>query len=437
MESTEARPSNLFREYLLPRLRGTFLVRLVAQVMGFISSLLLTRWLGASGYGVFAFSFSIVTLAALPASLGFRSLLTREVAQYVSLQDWSKLRGLLRFSPLLTLLASFTVALIMYGVSSWVPWPADADLRSGLQMAIWSLPLFAMVPVWQGTLTGLHQTHRAQIPEAIVRPVFFLGALLLMKALGESFSVHQAIFVNIGAMAIAFSMSYGLVRRYTPKSVRTSRPVYQSGTWLRSGVLFLLISGMHVLNSHTDMLMIGTLLDAKAAGVYQIPVRLGSLLLFPFIVMEMVVAPLIAQSYTEGKLPKLAPTLRKLVGAVFVLTLIGGILLAVLRMPVLGWFGPEFPAGSSVLLWFVTIVLVQILFGPVGYLMTMTGRERITTKVMAASAVLNVILNLILIPKYGIEGAAMATLGSELLWKGLLYLQVRKQLHIRPGILPF
>ncbi len=429
--------ASLLKTYLLPRLRGTFMVRLVAQVLGFASSLLLTRWLGAEGYGVFAFAFAMVTLLALPASMGFRSLLTREVAQYLEHQSWGLLRGLQQFAVGATLLASLVLMLVTYSMIYLLPWPTDESLRQGLQLGLFSLPFFALVPVWQGTLTGLHHTHRAQLPEGVIRPLFFLVVMVAVHFTIGPLSTKEAIAINIGAMGVAMLISLSMVMRLQPVAPRKVHTAYRPKTWLKGGFYFLLISGMHVINSHTDILMIGTLLDAEQTGIYRIPVRLGSLLLFPFLVMEMVVAPLIAQQHAKGKIATLQSTLRQLVGGVLLLTLIGGAVLALFRSTILGWFGPAFPAGGEVLLWFVLIVLIQVSFGPVGYLMSMTGHERITTQVMAVSAGVNIGLNIGLIPVLGISGAALATLGSELLWKGLLYWQVRQRLGIRPGILPF
>lgn len=427
----------LFTTYLWPRLTGTFLVRLVAQVMGFATSLLLTRWLGASGYGVYAFAFAMVTLAALPASLGWRSLLTREMAQYSAVENWSAAKGLLRLSWQSTLLAAIVVGVIVYSISWFFAWPADESLRDGMRWALLSLPFFALVPVWQGSLTGWHQTHRAQIPEAIVRPVVLLCVLLIVYQMQGVLAYPLAIAMNIMAMVVASMVSIGLIVRYRPVAMAVVKPQYHTRIWLRSSVLFLLISGMHLVNTHTDMLMIGTLLNAEAAGIYQIPVRLGSLLLFPFIVLEMVLAPLMAKAHADQELSVLTATIRRMVGLVFGVTAVAGAILYLGSNTVLGWFGPAFTAGRQVLFWIVIMVGVQVMFGPVGYLTSMTGNERVTTRVMGLSAVVNIVLNVLLIPRYGIVGAAIATLCSELVWKSLLYAFVRKYLRLRPGILPF
>ncbi|MCB0331204.1 MAG: polysaccharide biosynthesis C-terminal domain-containing protein, partial [Bdellovibrionales bacterium] len=70
--------------------------------------------------------------------------------------------------------------------------------------------------------------------------------------------------------------------------------------------------------------------------------------------------------------------------------------------------------------------LFKVISAPTGYVMTMTGNERITSWVIGGAAVLNVILNVLLVPKYGLMGAGIATCISALCWNALLVLKVRR-----------
>ena len=72
--------------------------------------------------------------------------------------------------------------------------------------------------------------------------------------------------------------------------------------------------------------------------------------------------------------------------------------------------------------------------GPVGLLLNMTGHERETAKGVAISAVLNMVLNFLLIPRWGITGAAVATTVSMIAWNLLLAWQVNTKLTIQPTI---
>lgn len=97
---------------------------------------------------------------------------------------------------------------------------------------------------------------------------------------------------------------------------------------------------------------------------------------------------------------------------------------------VLSIFGPDFPEGYAALVILVAAQLVNALAGSVGFLMTMTGHERQAAFIMAVSVVVNLALNAVLIPRFGIEGAAVATAFTTVLWNALMFLFVHRQLRI-------
>ena len=101
---------------------------------------------------------------------------------------------------------------------------------------------------------------------------------------------------------------------------------------------------------------------------------------------------------------------------------------------ILGLFGAEFVAAR----WSMTVLilgqLVNVGSGSVGYLMGMTGHHRQSAFVLGCSAVLNIILNAILIPIFGIMGAAIATALTMALWNIWLHQLVVKYLGVKPSI---
>lgn len=428
----------IFRQYVWPKFTWSFLSRLVGYSLGFFIHWWLARLLGAAGYGGFAFAFNTLALLALIAGFGMRNLLTREVAQLVAQQQWTLIRGLQRFSLSMVTVSTLLVILFTYAVMWFTGWPADPLLYNMLQLALPGLFFFAMVPVWQGWLMGLHHTGIAQVPESIVRPVVLITGIGLWMGWQGNLVPATAVLANVIALGIAFLTSTILVytrQKKVPKA--KGKSAIPRKRWFRAAFFFLFIGGMHLINSHMDMLMVGSLMGAEPAGVYHIPVRLGALLLFPFLMLEMVFGPLIAKIQGEQRLPALQTMLRWSTGIVLLFTAATLLAVGMFSTEVLGWFGPAFIAGRTVLLIFMGIVLLQIIFGPAGQLLTMTGHETLMAKIMAFSGGLNIVLNLILIPQMGIEGAAIATLTSELVWKSLMYWKVRTLLHLKPGVLPF
>ena len=102
--------------------------------------------------------------------------------------------------------------------------------------------------------------------------------------------------------------------------------------------------------------------------------------------------------------------------------------------PILGLFGEEFKNGYLSLLILIVGQLVNALSGSVGYIMVMTGKQKQASIVFAISAALNIIMNLIFIPIFGIAGAAAARAASLILWNVTLVFYIRNRLDLNSTI---
>ena len=102
----------------------------------------------------------------------------------------------------------------------------------------------------------------------------------------------------------------------------------------------------------------------------------------------------------------------------------------------LGIFGNEFIVGKTALLILLFGQIINILCGSVGYILMMTNKQEILRNIIIFSAFLNIILNILLIPKYGINGAAISSAISVAVWNiySLIYIY-RKYGFITTSIL--
>ena len=115
-------------------------------------------------------------------------------------------------------------------------------------------------------------------------------------------------------------------------------------------------------------------------------------------------------------------------------TLAGCIILFVLGDKILSIFGEEYEVGYTVLMLLALGVVAKAATGPVHYLLAMTDRHATSVVVLAISAALNLLLNTMLIPIWGIEGAAVATALSTTLSITLMTVISWKTLRIRSFI---
>jgi O-antigen/teichoic acid export membrane protein len=98
-------------------------------------------------------------------------------------------------------------------------------------------------------------------------------------------------------------------------------------------------------------------------------------------------------------------------------------------------YGPTFTQGQTALIILGIGQFYNVLAGPVGWLLLMTGNERDTVTSLVASVTVNAVLNLGLTPHMGLEGAAIASASSIITWNTLMAFFVYKRLGVHSTVL--
>lgn len=412
---------------------GSLALKVAQTLLSFASGVLLARLLGAEGYGVYAYVFSLVTLLALPAGFGLPNLVVRETSRALARSEWGLVQGMWRWAGRTTAAISLVLIVLAGGVA-WV----FADRFTGLQLATfaWGLvlvPLLALGNLRGAALRGLHRVIEGQLPEQVLRPgVFFLlllGAAFLLSA--EKVSPATAMALHALASGLAFAVGAWFLWRATPAEIRRAAPVYNGRRWISNTLPLAFISGMQLINQHTDILMLGLFSTAAEVGIYRVAVQASTLVSFGVQAMNMVVAPQFAHLHALGDTRRLERVVKVSARAILFLTLPAVLLFVLYGKPLLKLvFGKEFGTAYVPLVILTFGRLVNSVMGSVGLLLNMTGYERDTARGMAIAAGGNIVLNLILIPVLGVNGAALATACSLALWNILLWRAVRHRLGI-------
>ena len=416
---------------------GSAGIKAVSSLLALAVAILLARSLGAEGYGVYAFAFSLVSLLAVPAQLGLPQLLVREIAKYQYQQEWGLLRGLLRRANQLAIGVSLALAVIGAG-TAWLLHSRAEPLQ--LETFLWALPLIPLIALGNirgAALQGLKRVVQGQLPEMVLRPGFLLllaGAALFFGTLSPS----SAMASHALAAGLAYAVGAVLLKRHLPTQATAAAPGYETHLWLLSMLPLSLLAGMNIINSQTDILMLGVFTTTEEVGIYRAATQGATLVIFFLTAVNMTIAPYMSQLYTAGKkeqLQRLATTSARAillaaapVAAAFVL----------FGEPIpRTFFGEEYAAGHVSLAILCIAQLVNAAAGSVGLLLNMSGHERDTARGVAVATVSNVILNLILIPRLGMTGAAIATAIALVIWNALLCRQVWVRIGIESTAIRF
>ncbi len=433
-QSFKGRLVNLARN---PLARGSFGVALLlggSVVFSFVTGVIFARLLGAAGYGVYAYAMAWVGLLVIPANLGLPSLITREMAAYQATADWGLLRGLMLWSQKMVWLVSSLLVCVAIG-AAWLLLNDKTITLIALYIVLVSLPFAALVRLQQSSLRGLHYVIYSQVPDLLVRPLLLIVTTLIFFFFAKQyFNVLWVSGIYTLTTVLVCLFSSMLLRSRLPRAMTTVTPRYTTNAWLRSTFPFLIISGLYVVTVQMDTIMIGTLRGTEDAGIYAVASQGAGLIRLALMAVHITVAPMIAKLYVEKELGQLQQLLRKGSRALFLLSLPLAAVLIFLGPWLLNIFGKDFTLGHSALVILTLGHLLNTTIGLAPLLLSMTEHEQSTAFGIGAGAVLNIVLNLLLIPLLGNTGAAIASTTGLIVQNLLLTALARRRLKLNPAL---
>ncbi|MGH8127072.1 MAG: flippase [Gammaproteobacteria bacterium] len=391
-------------------------------------SILLARMLEPTGYGQYAFAMSLAKVLSIFATLGLPWLLTREIAAGEAKEEWSFARGLTRHADQAVSLA--LVLIVSAGVTAVLLWPhLGREFRLTLILALIYLIFNSFGQLRGAQLMGFRRVIAGQIGILCVQPVLLLAAVLIIAYVIEiPLTSAIAFFLTAVAAFVVLVLNVVLAHQYHPPRWRNATPARSMPGWLKSAAPFGVMSGLFLVNSQIDLIMLGFFKPRDQVGLYQVAASGAAILPLILTALNPVLGPTMSRFHTLGDKAKLRRAAR--VGALVSLMGAAPIFLIFLFLgkTIIGVvFGAAYLGA-----WIPLIILsagqfMNAAVGPVGLLLTMTGHEGETVRIMGVSTVLNIALNAALIPLFGMTGAATATAVSLFFWNVTLALRVRRR----------
>jgi O-antigen/teichoic acid export membrane protein len=404
----------------------------------FIAQMILARTLQPTRYGVYTYLLAWVNVAILLGKLEFDTAAIRFVATYDGQRQHGLLHGFLRHAWRLVGGTATIVALLAASAA----WLLRGRLPAGMAAAVWAafllVPLSAMLAFSSSVLQGLRRVPQAQLPQLVLRPALFgIGILLAGSGLGFELAAREAVALNTGATAVALGVSLFLLARAVPASALTAAPAFETAKWMSAVRGFMVIAvAQLVLSQQADVLVVGTLLGPRDAGLYSVASQLSALIGLAANGVFFVVLPVISDLHARGRGAELQHLVVRTVQACATVTIPVAAVLCVAGPFVLRWYGAAFVDAYPVLLVLSAVQLAANTIGGLsGFLLIASGHEWQASRVVVGTALLNVALTFVLTPLFGILGAATATAVAGLTRVGLMRWHASRYLGV--AVLPY
>jgi O-antigen/teichoic acid export membrane protein len=427
--------SAAFRQVLASDASRQTLVSLFLQGFNLLlnlgASFILARVLLASGLGLVKLVMSWLEVLVIFTFLGFDMLLIREVAASVAAQQHALLKGILRRSRQIVVLSSLIIIIIGFVLGHF--FIDEAERRLAFVLLLPMLPMLGFLRINTAILQGYKKIAISLLPSFLLRPLLLIIPLAIIFVQGIFIAPLDILLLYALTIFAALLLSQYFVWRSGFTLAKTTTPEYADKQWLRSALAMFSVSVVYIINNYADMLILGAFKSNAEVGIYSIVSRSAVLLLFFMLAVSKVMTPRFSTLYANQNLTSLRRLYRRSTLFIFVTTLPLLILLLLYGKSILALFGAEFVPGYGALFILALGQFCAAVFGPQEHLLLMTGRERLAAFIIGAGALVNILLNLLLVPVYGIVGAAIATATGITVMKTAMAIAIYR--HI--GSLPF
>jgi len=378
-----------------------------ASLAHFILRIVLGRELGPDGLGVYTLAFTIYLFGMQFAAFGIGAALTKYVAEF--LEDKVAVRNYVSSGMTSSIITGGLMGVVLFLLAPYIAisFFHVPELEGMIQLTALCYPFIAIQKAVLGTLNGFRKMHLYALLN-IIQNVTVVAASIALVLLFEM-GVMGAVIGFVGPTILVSALCPVLIRDCMGFGASLWNTAALRATTI-FGFYVVLANSIGFLNTQIDSILIGYYLNPADVGIYAVAVLLAQTLTLIPSAVQRVTAPATATLYGKGDIEG--------VRMLFYSTLKKSFLISVGIATLIAIFGPYIIALLFTEEYLVSYVPLLILllgyaigasFGAVGSTLSSIGQAHIPFRISAVCGVLNVILNILLIPILGINGAALAT----------------------------
>lgn len=393
--------------FLIKKSGIAFTVKAGGMVAQYLFVYTLARLSGPGNLGTFTLSYTIIQLLVIIALLGLDNLLTRKVATATTENDPYSLKKSYHIAVRTTILFSIILSTLLFLLSPLIATDLfnKPGLTPSLQVISLSLPFFTSVVIHASAFRGIKNMfgftfYRTAVP--------FINTLVLLLTYQLQLDLLPAVGFTMASIITAFGYAAGWKKNITTKeTVLLKQKDYSS--MVRESLPMLMTGSIFFILNWIDNLFIGFFKSESDVGIYDTAFKIATASAIILQAVNAIQAPVFAEFKANGNLRKLRQSVFQSNRLLFLLTLPLTLIILLIPEFLLGIFGHQFKDGAVCLSILAISNMLSAICGSVGILLQMTGYQSIYNKIIMVAAGLSIVLNLTLIPVWGITGAAIAS----------------------------
>lgn len=414
----------------------SFILKIMGLGFGYILTLIISNMYGAEILGFFTLSITIIFIFSIMAKLGLDTLLLKIVSKYNYKNKIPIIKDAYLKTLTITLPLGLILSLILYKSANLIATTIfnNQSLTPYLKISALGILPMALLYVNFQSLRGLKKTKEftflKEVSPFLLTIVFFALFLTIRTNETPIQSYTLGIFIS---MILSFILWF----KYSNILHTTKQEKYTTKELLATSLPMLLSSSLMLILGWMDTIMLGIFKTEAQVGIYSACIQLSAITSLTLFAINSIAAPKFSELYNNNKIAEFEKIIHQSTKLIFYLSLPVLIILILFANPILGIFGTTFKQGASALIILTIGQFINASSGSVGFILEMTGNEKTFQRIIFGGTIINILLNLLLIPKYGIVGAAIATSLSMAFWNLTSVYIIKKKYNILTIYYPF
>ena len=418
---------------------GFLILKIIGIGLSYIFLYLVMRWYDAAIWGIFSIAVAVARISWIVGRMGLDSALVRFTAEYAVRGKQDLVRRLYWRGLAISVPLSLVITVLLYFGAPFLA--LHVFKNPGYTYA---LRLMALITL-PGTLifvnaAALRGLKRISSHSFLINAAQFLFGIILLF-LGRGYFERSTAPVNAFAIAtvisVVVSFFFGRIGEKAGKLQPGAEDAIRTWPLLKVAFPMLLTGCYSFLLNQTGVLALGILGTQTDVGIFNAVYKVGTLLTFTLTAINSIGAAKFSECHSLGDKKGFEQITHYSTRLIFWTTFPLAVIFIALPQPILNLFGKEVKTGTLALVILTVGFFVNAVSGPVGTILNMTGYQVVYQNIVLVAALINIGLNILLIPRYGINGAAIANTVSMIVWNIICVIYIKKKFNILVLYLPF
>lgn len=394
-----------------------FIYRFLGMFLGYIIILIISKTYGTVGAGLYNLSVSLITILGSIATLGMNISIIRYVGNFANHGDMSKIVRLYQNILKILLFSILFIAVNIYFFKNII---AESLFHSSdmihivITIAI-VFPFMSLNNINLELLRGLKKINISEYLRSVNRPIFIL---LLLPILVVFFSNNASIAIfsfEVAVIVTSIISSYIVFKCMESITISCKKNLLKSEI-IKTSLPMMITSIAVLIMGNLDTIMLSMYSSISNVGIYGISLKLAMITSFALSAVNAISAPKFSELFWNNRIQDLKEIVQFSAKLSFIVSAPAILILVIFPNFFLGLFGESFLDGKTALYFLVFAQFINSISGSIGYLMNMVGEQKVLRNIILIALMFNIVFNYFLIPIYGINGAAFATMISMIFW---------------------